>query len=212
MARDSDNPFETGLDRTPANYVPLSPLSFLRRAAHVFPGHPSLIHGALRHTWGETYTRCRRLASALAARGVGPGDTVSVMAPNIPAIYEASFAVPMLGAVLNTLNVRLDGGAIAFMLEHGEAKALITDTEFAPVIRDALARLGRDLLVVDVADPEVASGERLGEVEYEDFLAGGDPAGTEGGAAVDGAVRQGEQRRAGRRSGAQGTSTPRSTW
>jgi fatty-acyl-CoA synthase len=175
MPASTPSPFETGLDRNPANYQPLSPLSFLRRAALVYPQRTAQVHGAVRHTWRETYARCRRLASALSRRGIGAGDTVAVMAPNVPAIFEASFAVPMTGAVINTLNVRLDAAAVAFMLEHGEAKALITDTEFAPVIRDALARLGRDLLVVDVADPEVASGERLGEMEYEDFLAGGDP-------------------------------------
>jgi len=169
------SPFETDLERTPANYQPLSPLSFLRRAARVYPRHTAQVHGEVRHTWGETYARCRRLASALARRGIGAGDTVAVMAPNVPAIFEASFAVPMAGAVLNTLNVRLDAAAIGFMLEHGEAKALITDTEFSPVIREALARLGRDLLVIDVEDPQAESGERLGAIEYEDFLAGGDP-------------------------------------
>ncbi len=169
------DPFETDLDPTPANYQPLSPLSFLRRAALVYPQRVAQVHGDTRHTWEETYARCRRLASALVSHGIGKGDTVAVMAPNVPAIFEASFAVPMAGAVLNTLNVRLDAAAIAFMLEHGEAKALITDTEFSPVIRDALARLGRELLVIDVDDPQAESGERLGRIEYEAFLAGGDP-------------------------------------
>jgi len=175
MPSDARNPFETDLDPTPANYQPLSPLSFLRRAALVYPQHTAQVHGPVRHTWGETYARCRRLASALARRGIGAGDTVAVMTPNVPAIFEASFAVPMAGAVLNTLNIRLDAAAIAFMLEHGEAKALITDTEFSPVIRDALAGLGRELLVIDVDDPQGPSGERLGSIEYEDFLAEGDP-------------------------------------
>jgi len=174
VPQNTPNPFETDLDQTPANYVPLSPLSFIRRAALVYPDQPSLIHGEVRHTWRETYARCRRLSSALAARGVGAGDTVAVMAPNIPAIYEASFAVPMLGGVVNTLNVRLDATTIAFMLDHGEASVLITDTEFAPVVREALTRIGRKILVIDVDDPLAESGERLGEVEYEDFLAGGD--------------------------------------
>ncbi len=168
------NPFETDLDRCPANYQPLSPLSFLRRAARVYPDQPALVHGATRRTWGEVYTRCRRLAGALAARGIGTGDTVAVMAPNVPSIFEASFGVPMTGAVLNTLNVRLDAAAIAFMLDHGEAKALIVDVEFAPVVREALARSGRSLLLIDADDPLAESGERVGEVEYEDFLAGGD--------------------------------------
>ena len=130
-----------------------------------------------RFIWKETYARCRRLASALARRGVGTGDTVAVMAANTPEIYEASFGVPMLGAVLNTLNVRLDGGAIAFCLDHGEAKVLLTDTEFAGVVKDALARLKRKILVVDIADSEAeaSSGERLGALDYESFLAEGDP-------------------------------------
>ena len=175
MPPTAPDPFETDLDPTPANYQPLSPLSFLRRAALVYPQRVAQVHGDTRHTWDETYARCRRLASALVSHGIGKGDTVAVMAPNVPAIFEASFAVPMAGAVLNTLNVRLDAAAIAFMLEHGEAKALITDTEFSPVIRDALARLGRELLVIDVDDPQAESGERLGKIEYEAFLAGGDP-------------------------------------
>jgi fatty-acyl-CoA synthase len=174
MSPPAENPFETDLDPTPANYQPLSPLSFLKRAALVYPQQPSVIHGAVRHTWGETYARCRRLAAALGKRGIGHGDTVAVMAPNVPAIFEASFAVPMNGAVLNTLNVRLDAASIGFMLDHGGAKALIADTEFAPVVRGALQDLGRELLVIDVDDPGAESGERLGTIEYEDFLAEGD--------------------------------------
>ncbi len=167
--------YETDLDKTPANYVPLSPLSFIRRAAAVYPDHPALIHNGRRTSWSETYSRCRRLASALAARGVGAGDTVAVMAPNIPAIYEACFAVPMLGAVLNTLNVRLDAATIAYSLEHGEARALITDTEFSSVIADALAGLENPPLIIDVDDPAGPGGDRLGAREYEDFLLEGDP-------------------------------------
>jgi len=174
MANATPNPFEVDLDRTPANYQPLSPVSFLKRSAHVYPDHPALVHGAIRRTWGETYTRCRRLAGALAARGIGHGDTVAVMAPNVPALFEASFAVPMSGAVLNALNIRLDAATIAFMLEHGEAKALITDVEFAPVMRDALARCGRELLVIDADDALAESGERIGAIEYEQFLVQGD--------------------------------------
>ena len=133
------SPFETALDRTPANYTPLTPLTFIERAAAVWPDHPSVVDGARRFTWAGTYARCRRLASALAQRGIGAGDCVAVFAPNVPAIYEASFGVPMLGAVLNTINVRLDPAAIAFILEHGEAKALLTDRELSPVVADALA-------------------------------------------------------------------------
>ena len=170
----SSSPYETDLDKTPANYVPLSPLSFLRRAATVYPNHPALVHNDRTYRWSETYTRCRRLASALAGRGIGRGDTVAVMAPNIPAIYEASFAVPMLGAVLNTLNVRLDAATIAYSLEHGEARALITDTEFSPVIAEAISGLEKPPLIIDVDDASGPGGERLGEREYEDFLRQGD--------------------------------------
>ncbi|ROR32413.1 acyl-CoA synthetase [Inmirania thermothiophila] len=169
------SPYDIGLDRNAANHAPLTPLSFIERAASVHPERTAIVHGRIRRTWAETYARCRRLASALARRGIGRGDTVAIMAPNVPAMYEAHFGVPMAGAVLNALNVRLDAATIAFILEHGEARALITDTEFAPVIRDALARLGRDILVIDIDDPEGPGGERLGAVEYEDFLAEGDP-------------------------------------
>ncbi|HVY04790.1 MAG TPA: acyl-CoA synthetase [Burkholderiales bacterium] len=171
-----NNPFESGLDRNPANYAALSPLSFLARAAEVFPARRAVVHGDYRATWAETYARCRRLASALARRGIGVGDTVAVMAPNIPAMYEAHFGVPMTGAVLNTLNTRLDPDAIAFMLNHGEAKALLTDREFAPTIAAALRKVERDLLVVDIDDPLASGGDLLGECDYEAFLETGDPA------------------------------------
>jgi fatty-acyl-CoA synthase len=168
-------PFETGLDRNAANYTPLTPLTFLERAATVYPHRPSMIHGAVRHTWGETYARCRRLASALVRHGIGRDDVVAVMAPNIPAMAEAHFGVPMAGAVLNTLNTRLDAATLAFMLRHGGAKVLLTDTEFAPVIGAALAQLDNPPLVVDITDAAVPDGRRLGPVDYESFLAGGDP-------------------------------------
>jgi fatty-acyl-CoA synthase len=134
-----------------------------------------MIHGSIRRTWAETHLRCRRLASALAQRGIGRGDTVALMAPNIPAAYEAAYGVPMAGAVLNALNIRLDVEAIAFMLDHGEAKALLTDTEFAPVIAKALKLARRKPLVIDIADPMGPGGDRVGSIEYEDFLAEGDP-------------------------------------
>src|SRR5262252_3252648 len=121
----------SGLDRNQANHTPLTPLTFLERAAYVFPDRLSVVHGTQRFTWRETYSRCRRLASALARRGIGKSDTVALMAPNIPAMYEAHFGVPMCGAVLNTLNTRLDAKTIAFMLRHGEAKVLIADREFS---------------------------------------------------------------------------------
>src|SRR6478609_9704945 len=135
------NPYKTGLDRNAANYVPLSPIGFLRRSASVYPNLMSVIHGERRYTWRQSLERCRRLAAALKAHGIGRGDTVALMAPNIPEAFEAHFGVPMAGAVLNALNIRLDPETIAFTLRHGEAKVLITDTEFSPVIRDALARL-----------------------------------------------------------------------
>ena len=169
------NPYATGLDRNAANHTPLTPLSLIARAAYTYPDQLAVVHGERRYTWGQTYARCRRLASALTRAGVGSGDTVAVMAANTPEMFEAHFGVPMTGAVLNTLNTRLDAEAIAFMLEHAEAKALVTDTEFAPTIEKALARLGRELLVVDIDDALGPGGKRLGSVEYEDFIAGGDP-------------------------------------
>ena len=165
----------TGLDRNQANYAPLTPLTFLERAAYVYPDRTSVVHGAERYTWRETYARCRRLASALARRGIGKNDTVAVMAPNTPPMYEAAFGVPMCGAVLNTLNTRLDAEAIAFMLRHGGARALVTDREFSPVIGKALALLDTRPLVIDIDDPACQDGELLGEVTYEQFLAEGDP-------------------------------------
>ena len=168
------NIYDADLDRCDANYVSLSPLSFLGRVARVYPDHPAVIHGGTRWTWKETAERCYRLASALAKRNIGPGDTVSVMAPNIPALYESHFGVPMTGAVLNALNIRLDAKTLAFILEHGEAKVLITDTEFSPVIKDALRICKQDLLVIDIDDPEGPGGDRLGELTYEELLTEGE--------------------------------------
>jgi fatty-acyl-CoA synthase len=170
------NPYETGLDKNAANYVPLTPIGFLVRSAAVYPNRPAVVHGHRRYSWREALERCRRLASALAARGVGRGDTVALMAPNIPEAFEAHYGVPMAGAVLNALNIRLDPATIALILRHGEAKVLITDTEFAPVVADALAQLEQRPIVIDVADALGPGGERLGEMDYEEFLAAGDPA------------------------------------
>src|SRR3954467_14362315 len=169
------NIFEQHLENTAANYAPLTPLSFLERAAYVYPNRPSVIHGAQRYTWAQTYERCRRLASALSRRGIGIGQTVAAMLPNTPPMYEAHFGVPMAGAVLNTLNTRLDPEAIAFMLDHGEARLLITDREFSPTIEAALRLLKRKIPVVDVEDAEFSGGKRLGERTYEELLAEGDP-------------------------------------
>ncbi len=168
------NPYEQGLEQTPANYAPLSPLSFLARTAGVYPEHTSVVHGETRHTWAETYARCRRLASALAMRGVGAGDTVSIIAPNVPAIYEASFGVPMLGAVLNTINTRLDARTIAFILQHSEAKVLLTDREFSRTVAAALDGIKSPPLVIDIDDPMAPPGALLGELTYEAFLDDGD--------------------------------------
>ena len=179
------HPYQIGLDKNEANFVALSPLSFIERSAAVYPDRVAVIYGARRQTWSETYARCRRLASGLQQRGIGPGDTVAVMLPNVPAMFEAHFAVPMTGAVLNTLNTRLDAEAIAFMLRHGEAKVLLTDREFAAVVEQALALLGTvgDVggpsfrpFVIEVDDEEAPAGKSLGDVSYETFLAHGDPA------------------------------------
>ncbi|QHG64604.1 acyl-CoA synthetase [Pseudomonas putida] len=167
--------FAQGLMPAAVNHVALTPLSFIERTAAVYGDYPAVIHGAIRRDWRETYQRCRRLASALAGRGVGRSDTVAVMLPNIPAMLEAHFGVPMIGAVLNTLNVRLDAEAIAFMLQHGEAKVLITDREFHGVIAAALALLEHPPLVVDVDDPEYGEGRAVSDLDYEALLAEGDP-------------------------------------
>jgi fatty-acyl-CoA synthase len=163
------------LDKNQANYAPLTPLTFLERAAYVYPNRSSIVHGEQRFTWHQTFERCRRLASALSRRGIGKNDTVAVMAPNTPPMYEAHFGIPMCGAVLNTLNTRLDPETIAFMLRHGGARALITDREFSPVVEKALALLEHKPLVIDIDDPACQDGKRLGEIEYEVFLAEGDP-------------------------------------
>src|SRR2546428_2744705 len=147
------NPYERDLDKNPANYAPLTPLGFIERAAHVYPGHLAVIHGARRTTWAETYARCRRLASALARRGIGVGDTVAAMLANTPEMFECHFGVPMAGAVLNTLNTRLDAEAIAFMLEHGEAKGLIADREFSGTVGGPPPGPQAETLRVDPGDP-----------------------------------------------------------
>ena len=168
--------YEDHLDRNPANHAPLSPIPLLERAASVFPDRASVVHGARRYTWSETWSRARRLGSALAQRGIGKGDTVAAMLPNIPEMFECHFGIPMTGAIVNTLNTRLDAATVAFILDHGEAKILIADREYAPVVAEALERLGRPILVIDVDDPEYGGdGALLGETTYEAFIAGGDP-------------------------------------
>ncbi|WP_372424861.1 acyl-CoA synthetase [Salinarimonas chemoclinalis] len=168
--------YDRDLDRNPANFQPLTPLGFLERAATVFPERTAIVHGGLRRTYAEFYARSRRLASALAKRGIGRGDTVAAMLANTPAMLEAHYGVPMAGGVLNTLNTRLDAAIIAFSLKHGEAKVLITDREFSKTVEAALAQVEHEILVIDYDDPEYSGdGERLGALEYEAFLAQGDP-------------------------------------
>ena len=162
--------YDQNLDQTKANYVPLSPVSFLTRAARIYPNRTAIIHGGRQFTYAQFLERSRRLASALARAGVGKGDTVAIMAPNTPQMLEAHYAVPMLGAVLCSINIRLDAAAIAFILRHSEAKVLLTDTEFATVMTPAVK--DTTIKVVDIDD---AGGHRIGAIEYEDFLATGDP-------------------------------------
>ena len=171
----TDSSYDTDLGKSAANYVPLSPLSFIKRTAAVFPDHTAVIYGDVRRSWAETYRRCRRLAGALAKRGIGKGDTVSVLAANTPELLEAHFGVPMTGAVLNAMNVRLDAATIAFMLEHCEAKVLITDREYAETAGSALAALANPPLAIDIDDPAAVGGRRLGALTYEEFLGQGEP-------------------------------------
>ncbi|HVF63223.1 MAG TPA: acyl-CoA synthetase [Casimicrobiaceae bacterium] len=172
------NPFERDLERNAANHAPLTPLSFIDRTAAIWPEQLAVVHGPRSMTWRQTYARSRRLASALSRLGVGIGDTVAAMLANTPEMVEMHFGVPMTGGVLNTLNTRLDAPTIAFMLEHGEAKVLVTDTEYAPIVRDALARVQRSVHVIDVVDAlgpaATDAGARLSETDYESFIAGGD--------------------------------------
>ncbi len=168
-------PYEIDLDRNPANFQPLTPLTFLERAAAVFSDHTAIIHGPLRRSYAEFYARARRLASSLAKRGIKRGDTVSVLLANAPAMLECHYGVPMAPAVLNTINTRLDAATVAFQLDHAEAKVLIADREFSKLAKEALALAKGKPLVVDYDDPEFTGpGERLGGIDYEDFLAAGD--------------------------------------
>lgn len=171
----SSNQYSTDLGKNAANYSPLSPLTFIERAASVYPERCAQIYGDIRYSWAQTYRRCRRFASALKQHGIGTDDTVALMLPNVPAMFEAHYAIPMAGAVIHGLNIRLDAAAIAFQLEHGGARILFTDREFSAVVSAALAQLERKPLVVDVDDASYAGGESIGQIEYEDFLAGGDP-------------------------------------
>ncbi len=169
------NAYDRDLDKNAANFVALTPLTFLERAASLYPERTAIIHGQVRRSWGDTFTRVRRLASALAKRGIAKGDTVALLAANTPELFEAHFGVPLAGAVLNAINTRLDAEAISFILEHGEAKILITDREFSKVAKKALEGFGRTIPVIDIDDPSYAGGELIGETTYEALLAEGDP-------------------------------------
>jgi fatty-acyl-CoA synthase len=173
--------YDSGLDRNIANHRPLTPLSFLERAAKTFPDQLAIVHGRQRVSYREFWQRSLRLASALAAKGIGKGDTVTVMLSNTPPMLEAHFGVPMVKAVLHSLNTRLDAAVIAFQLDHAETKVLIVDREFSGVIKEVLTRVKVKPLVIDFDDPEYATdapypkSERIGTIDYEDFLGGGDP-------------------------------------
>ena len=169
------NIYERDLDKTPANFAALTPLQFIERTASVYPDHVALIHGQRRQTWAETYARCRRLASALVKVGIGTGDTVAIMAPNIPEMYEAHFGVPMTGGVLNSLNTRLDAAMVAFILDHSETKVLLVDREYHRVVTEALAIAKTQPLVVDIDDPECEDRAQIGDTTWEEFIADGDP-------------------------------------
>ena len=169
----ANNAYEYHLDKNSANFLPLSPIGFLERSARIYPHYFSLIHNNLCFTWEETYARCNKLASALSNLGIQRGETVSIIAPNIPALYEAHFGVPMSGAVLNTINVRLDAETIAFILDHAESKVLITDREFSEVIDSALGIVNRDITVIDILDDAVQHGSKLGSMDYEAFISQG---------------------------------------
>jgi len=170
------NQYSLGLDKNPANYVQLTPLSFLERTAAIYPTMLSMVYEDRRFSWAETRERCHRFASYLAGKGIGRGDTVALMLPNIPAMYEAHFAVPMLGAVINAFNIRLEPSSIAFQLDHGGAKVVLVDPEFASVIEDAIALMaGPKPLVIDVDDATFGPPRRIGEIEYEAAVAAGDP-------------------------------------
>ena len=170
----SSNKYEDNLEKNLANYTELTPLSFLERTARVFPDHTAVIHGSIRRNWLETYKRCIKLASSLSNLGIGKGDTVAMMLPNVPAALEAHFGVHMCGAVLNALNIRLDAKTIAFILDHGESKVLLTDKEFSNTVKEALNLCKSKPIVIDVQDSLAPEGELLGETEYESFLESGD--------------------------------------
>ncbi len=167
--------YELGLDKNLANFVQLTPLTFLERAASVYPDHTAVVYGETKRTWPEIYSRCRCLASALKNRHVGTGDIVAVLASNLPEMFECHFGIPMAGVVINTINIRLDAEAVAFILQHGEAKVLIVDPEFAEVAERALKMLEKAPLVIDILDPSFEGGKRIGQITYDELIEQGDP-------------------------------------
>lgn len=169
------SPYARDLGRNAANHVPLTPVTYLERAAAIWPERTAVVHGFVRRNWAETATRCRRLASALIKLGIGKGETVAVMAANTPELFEAHFGVPLMGGVLNAINTRLDAEAVAFILAHGESRILIVDREFSAVAKKAIAALGRPIAVVDIDDKQYMGGELIGHLDYEALLATGDP-------------------------------------
>lgn len=173
------NNYEVNLDQNATNFVPLSPLSFIERTKDVFPDYTSVIYADRIYTWLETYHRCLKFASALEKHGIGFGDTVSILAPNTPEIFESHYSVPMTGAVLNAINTRLEADTIAYILEHGDTKVFIVDSQLSPTVKDALAKFGKKLLIIDIEDPYAdlheGQGERLGDYSYEEFVEQGDP-------------------------------------
>ncbi|WP_290702216.1 acyl-CoA synthetase [Amphritea sp.] len=173
---ESHNIYNQSLDKNQANFTALTPLSFLERSAKVYPERIATVNGSVRRTWAETYQRCCKLASALSQRGIGKGDTVSIIAPNLPEHFEAHFGVPMSGAILNSINTRLDSEAVAFVLQHAETKVLITEREFSTVVKKALKMIGKKILVIDIDDPSYEGGELIGDMTYDAFLNEGDSA------------------------------------
>jgi fatty-acyl-CoA synthase len=171
----AESPYAKDLGKNAANYVPLTPLTYLERSAAIWPDRVAVVHGPVRRTWAETAARCRRLASALAKLGLAKGDTVAVLAANTPELFEAHFGVPLMGGVLNAINTRLDAEAVAFILAHGESRILIVDREFSAVAKKAIAALGRPIAVVDIDDPQYVGGEKIGHLDYEALLETGDP-------------------------------------
>ena len=170
--------FDTNLDKNSANFVPLSPLSFITRVKDIYPNYDSLVYGNRSYTWLETYNRCTKFASALAKKGITKGSTVSIIAANTPELFEAHYSIPMTGGVINTINTRLDAETIAYILDHSDAKLLITDTQFSPTMKKALKIYGKNIPIIDIHDDQAVfkdgEGEQIGEMTYEEFLQTGE--------------------------------------